>query len=780
MGSPLFKHDELATSPKWAPQDLGTSGEIVGYEQYFASNDSLARDMNGYNTLPSTPRPWGFADTSSMDYAGRFSQPPHPFIPSPSVLSPPQPNLLGTNTSSLYLHNGPFPSAFAGSTYGLYGASMDTGRRISMPGNFVSPGFAEYHCSDETKEKQRCTYPDCGKVLKDLKAHICTHQNERPEKCPMQTCPYHVKGFARKYDKNRHILTHYRGSMVCGFCPGSGSPAEKSFNRADVFKRHLTAVHGVKQAPPNSRKRTPTDVSAGKKLTGYAPDATGKCSTCSQTFSSAQDFYEHLDDCVLRVLQQKGPAETFHAQRLAEVENDKSAHQTLEKNNLPAKTQTAQTEGDNEEDDMEDENGTDETTSRANSFPSTKKKKRNSPNGVQKSRGMTHSHGGVPLATKARGRKNRRNYLSSWGFEKGQMNMKKRIMAVFDGRRRLADDDRMLSTDHEVRPKLSDGKSYVTDLDGPTLKLAEGFLGAIDDEKAPWVSDDPTEEQLKEMKEMLETNTADLKNHEEAKVAKAIGKDQVDDEIPYTDSGYASGINPHILTVGRDADDEEDTRTTYSAATTVGQVHAKNYISELSHHIHSNLLEHVDSEGRSELCRSLPELIKAFAIKIGCESTSQLNLDIMYFIHKHYREIATEIEKLLIYTDDDAPGDARKADPNGMSLLDKMNMWSKNVGLDKPQDDQGELFGGVEDQEEEIIPQVEAPRYNKIILDSSAYNWFITNLRKEYSLQRGPSELRLTIDNIRQTILDKLPPRRVIETGFTKGDIGSICGDLLV
>ena len=57
----------------------------------------------------------------------------------------------------------------------------------------------------------------------------------------------------------------------------------------------------------------------------------------------------------------------------------------------------------------------------------------------------------------------------------------------------------MLSTEHEVRVKLSDGKAYVTDLDVQTLKRAEGFLGATDEEKGPWVSDDPTDEELKQM-----------------------------------------------------------------------------------------------------------------------------------------------------------------------------------------------------------------------------------------------------------------------------------------
>lgn len=331
---------------------------------------------------------------------------------------------------------------------------------------------------------------------------MLTHQNERPEKCPIQTCEYHIKGFARKYDKNRHTLTHYKGTMVCGFCPGSGSAAEKSFNRADVFKRHLTAVHGVEQTPPNSRKKTAATANTGKKLTGYAPDATGKCSTCSSTFSNAQDFYEHLDDCVLRIVQQEDPAEAINAQRLAEVQNDKEVHDTLDKNNLPLTTETNAAAEDDEDEEMpeEDEYNEDYKLSRKHMIAG--QKRRNNPaNGVQKSRGMTHSRGGVNLANKTKNRKNRRDYPSSWGFDKGQMTMKKRVMTVFDGPRRLAKDDMMLSTEHEVRVRLSDGQSYVTDLDVQTMKRAQAFHDATEAEKGMWISDDPTEDDMRKMLE---------------------------------------------------------------------------------------------------------------------------------------------------------------------------------------------------------------------------------------------------------------------------------------
>ncbi|RYP92482.1 hypothetical protein DL770_001428 [Monosporascus sp. CRB-9-2] len=143
--------------------------------------------------------------------------------------------------------------------------------------------------------RNRCPHPDCGRVFKDLAAHMLTHQEERPEKCPIETCEYHTKGFARKYDKNRHALTHYKGTMVCPFCPGPGTPYEKAFNRADVFKRHLTAVHNVEQTPPNSRKMIITG-----NMSRNGGDA--KCSICQTRFSTAQEFYEHLDDCVLNVI----------------------------------------------------------------------------------------------------------------------------------------------------------------------------------------------------------------------------------------------------------------------------------------------------------------------------------------------------------------------------------------------------------------------------------------------------------------------------------------------
>lgn len=175
--------------------------------------------------------------------------------------------------------------------------------------------------SDESYDpvnEGRC--PQCDLVFPDLRAHAMTHnQTERPEKCPVVTCDYHTKGFARKYDMNRHALTHYKGVMVCHFCPGAGASEEKSFNRVDVFKRHLVAVHGAKQLQPNQLHQ---DLNSSMEISmNYTSGSNGNCSVCNKTYRDAQSFFGHLDNCVmLKVIQ--GSSEPVNHTRLPEVIDD--------------------------------------------------------------------------------------------------------------------------------------------------------------------------------------------------------------------------------------------------------------------------------------------------------------------------------------------------------------------------------------------------------------------------------------------------------------------------
>lgn len=69
------------------------------------------------------------------------------------------------------------------------------------------------------------------------------------------------------------------------------------------------------------------------------------------------------------------------------------------------------------------------------------------------------------------------------------MRMKKRVLCVYDGQRRLWKDDLMLDQEFEVRMQLPDGKAYVTDLDVQTLKKSDAIHGATPEERGPWIPD---------------------------------------------------------------------------------------------------------------------------------------------------------------------------------------------------------------------------------------------------------------------------------------------------
>ncbi len=185
----------------------------------------------------------------------------------------------------------------------------------------------------------RCPYQDCGRHVKDLKAHMLSHQAQRPHECPVVSCEYNGRGFARRFDRTRHMLTHYKGTMVCGFCPGPGTAKAKSFNRADVFKRHLTSVHGVE---PSSSRRGMQSCPARaenpveKPSVDSSGDAIGICSTCLEQFASAQEFYEHLDDCVLRVVQREEASEAMTEHHPQEVAKDLAVQETLDRQVPPS------------------------------------------------------------------------------------------------------------------------------------------------------------------------------------------------------------------------------------------------------------------------------------------------------------------------------------------------------------------------------------------------------------------------------------------------------------
>lgn len=85
------------------------------------------------------------------------------------------------------------------------------------------------------------------------------------------------------------------------------------------------------------------------------------------------------------------------------------------------------------------------------------------------------------------------------------MRMKKRVLCVYDGQHRLVKDDMMLNNEFEVRMHLGGGesKSYVTDLDVQTMKRANAFLDATEEEKGPYLGDEEVEDSGVTIEELM-------------------------------------------------------------------------------------------------------------------------------------------------------------------------------------------------------------------------------------------------------------------------------------
>lgn len=87
----------------------------------------------------------------------------------------------------------------------------------------------------------------------------------------------------------------------------------------------------------------------------------GTCSTCGITFANPQEFYEHLDDCVLRVVQQIDPAEDINQKNLSAIAEDSQVMETLENHGLPPVDYVVPSNYDDDEDmDEEDAEGDDD------------------------------------------------------------------------------------------------------------------------------------------------------------------------------------------------------------------------------------------------------------------------------------------------------------------------------------------------------------------------------------------------------------------------------------
>lgn len=148
----------------------------------------------------------------------------------------------------------------------------------------------------------------CLALLDDEAADEETPINELlpDKKCPFQACPYHKKGFARKHDLVRHVITHYDGRLYCGFCPDDLAKSfGRPFLRVEPLKRHLAVVH---HAAKFRKTQNTTETYLKLRLKEYGSVHGGHCGICSRYFSVAAKLYNHIEGCVVRLLLERAKA----------------------------------------------------------------------------------------------------------------------------------------------------------------------------------------------------------------------------------------------------------------------------------------------------------------------------------------------------------------------------------------------------------------------------------------------------------------------------------------
>lgn len=141
--------------------------------------------------------------------------------------------------------------------------------------------------------------------------------------------------------------------------------------------------------------------------------------------------------------------------------------------------------------------------------------------------------------------------------------------------------------------------------------------------------------------------------------------------VPFSDSGYASTVKDkfkgkqvvqienHAQTTGsaqpqHDMDEgydgstqsalksdnttTEDNRTVYSDDSSITGFKYEGYISEFADNLFSKFRdEKVDQQTMERILSILTELLKAFALKLGHNASSQMQRDVMYFVHRYRR-----------------------------------------------------------------------------------------------------------------------------------------------
>lgn len=140
-----------------------------------------------------------------------------------------------------------------------------------------------------------------------------------------------------------------------------------------------------------------------------------------------------------------------------------------------------------------------------------------------------------------------------------------------------------------------------------------------------------------------------------------MGANRVKNDAPFqegtvADSGYVSACVSRTIKEPKSCEEPTKDETIERPETQGGPAvdqqtvytssvlpHGSDYVSDLCNDIHMKLKDELQNlthdRGRTEISRYLPDLIKAFSIRIGLESSEPSRAYIMHFLHTNYRYV---------------------------------------------------------------------------------------------------------------------------------------------
>ncbi|VUC36652.1 unnamed protein product [Clonostachys rosea] len=358
-----------------------------------------------------------------------------------------------------------------------------------------------------------------------------------------------------------------------------------------------------------------------------------------------------------------------------------------------------------------------------------------------------------------------------------------------------------------TRPTLAlpDDKPTRADAEATFEELEKIYNAAKNEKSLPWINWDGMAEAAKQGLMVISQVTAypraDINEQDTVRLGSLSCKG---DEVQQTstaydtDSGYASasllesemdrskyGDQPIIQPVQDGEEDIDDTSTEYSVTLTTPFPKVEAYISELAGYLSDKTRSlNVDQETLDRVSESLPELLKAFALKIGHQAPSQIHRDVMVFVHKYRRQIAASFtEEKCNQTEKEPEEDTSNVDTVGwqsrMSLLWSGNessaeaqqeiLYEMGSGITSPaMSDNQPIHDSLEDEgfsggdnlaEDEDLQQVWLLAYQEFIPSTEAFKWLLARVQKEFHLvPTGPN----TIQSIGRKIMSSLPSARKI------------------